>query len=79
MIRSPVSTAFIGKVEAALPLHSGASPFQIYSSLKLGTPTTVRHAIRLLVREGRATFDGEEGRRRYRRRSPASTDRERSA
>lgn len=73
MTRSPVSKSFIDKVETALPkLRVGATPFQIYNTLELGTPTTVRHAIRFLIREGRATFEGEQGKRRYRRsvRSP---------
>jgi hypothetical protein len=67
MTRSPVSKSFLDKVETALPIHPGASPSQVYNSLEYGTPTTIRHAIRLLVRQGRATFDGEEGKRRYRR------------
>lgn len=71
-MKPPVSKSFINKVETALPIHAGASPFQIYNALELGTPTTVRHAILFLVREGRATFEGQEGKRRYRRsvRSP---------
>jgi hypothetical protein len=67
MTRAPVSTAFVQKVEAALPRRAGATPRQIFDSIDLGTPTTVRHAILMLVNEGRATFDGEFGRRRYRR------------
>lgn len=67
MTRAPVSTAFVQKVEAALRSRRGQSPAQVFNTIDLGTPTTVRHAILALVREGRATFDGESGRRKYRR------------
>lgn len=67
MTRAPVSTAFVEKVETALPRRQGLSPSQVFNTIDLGTPTTVRHAIQILVSEGRATFDGKLGRRRYRR------------
>lgn len=76
MTRPPVSKAFVDKVETALPRRAGKTPRQIFNAVDLGTPTTVRHAIRTLVNEGRATFDGEEGKRRYRRavRSPDASE-----
>jgi hypothetical protein len=64
-----LSRALLDAVEAALPPPSeaGLATQQVHARVGGWNRTTVRHALRALIREGRAGFSGRDRHRRYRR------------
>lgn len=67
-----LSQALLDRVEAALPPagEAGLATRQIHDRVGGWNRTTVRHALRELIRRGRAGFSGRDRHRRYRRASP---------
>lgn len=64
-----LSRALLDAVEAALPPpgDAGLATQQVHARVGGWNRTTVRHALRALIREGRAGFSGRDRHRRYRR------------
>lgn len=54
------------EVAAALAPDAGATPREINSRMPEATRSAVNEALLILVRSGRATYEGEMGQRRYR-------------
>ena len=61
------SPALLDEVAAALPAGEGLRPAEIHARVGRWSPVTIRHALRQLVDDGRATFTGPDCQRRYRR------------
>jgi hypothetical protein len=61
-----LSVAVLAEVEAVLT-DVGARPKTIWQRLGRWSPVTARHALRMLVAQGRAAYDGADCQRRYRR------------
>lgn len=56
----------LDEVLAVLPGRDGAlTPKQVQERVGRWAPITIRHALRELVEDGRASFTGDAGRRRY--------------
>ncbi len=64
---APLSPAVLDAVERILSDAVGLTPAEIHRRLGLWAAATVRQALRELVAAGRATFDGPDGARSYRR------------
>lgn len=64
---SHVSETLMAEVEAVLPVRFGEPPKRIHAALGKWSIISVRHALRQLVEAGRATYDGPDGARYYRR------------
>jgi hypothetical protein len=64
-----LSRALLDAVEAALPSpgDTGLATQAVHARVGGWNRTTVRHALRQLIREGRAGFSGHDRHRRYRR------------
>lgn len=64
-----LSRTLIDAVEAALPRlgEAGIATRVVHARVGLWNPTTVRHALRELVRQGRAGFSGRDRHRHYHR------------
>lgn len=60
-----ISPALLDEVAAALPTGDGLQPAEIHARVGRWSAVTIRHALRQLVDEGRATFTGPDTRRRY--------------
>lgn len=56
----------IGTVAAMLSPDQPKTPREIWREMPETAPSSVRAALLILVRDGRAAFEGEMGRRRYR-------------
>jgi hypothetical protein len=54
------------EVTAVLAPDAGATPREINARMPEATRSSVNEALLILVRSGRASFEGEMGRRRYR-------------
>jgi hypothetical protein len=69
-----LSPALLDRVEAALPQagETGLAARAIHDRVGRFNRTTVRHALRELVRQGRAGFSGIDRHRRYRRFAPGA-------
>ena len=66
--QTAVSPATVAQVEAALPYDApGLRPRDVHERVGCWSRITTRAALRCLVEEGRATFDGPDGKRLYRR------------
>ncbi len=58
----------LAEIEAAIPFGEvGATPLEIWHEVAMWSRITVVHALRELVRTGRVTFTGPDGKRRYSR------------
>lgn len=68
------SPRVLDAVEGALSRIVPRTPAQVNETASDLARTTVRHALRELVKAGRATFTGPECQRRYRRRDPDGLD-----
>jgi hypothetical protein len=66
---SRLPSALLDAFEAALPAPNepGLAPVEIWRRVGRWALITARHAIRELVRQGRASYTGPDSRRRYRR------------
>lgn len=60
-----LSHSTLSLVEAALPDAPGEPPRDIAARIGTLAPTTVRHALRELGRQGRAAVEGADCQRRY--------------
>jgi hypothetical protein len=63
------SRTLLDAVEGVLPVAYGLTPAEVHRRLDLGARATVRQALGELVALGRATFDGPDRARSYRRRA----------
>lgn len=59
----------IARLVAVLPLQGGLTPREITRRVEILSPKSVYEALAVLTRHGLADFDGEPGRRRYRRKA----------
>jgi hypothetical protein len=64
-----LSQGLLDAVEAALPgpAEAGVATRAVHQSVGRWNRTTVRHALRELIRQGRAGYSGRDRQRRYRR------------
>lgn len=61
-----ISKKIMAEVEAVMPVSQpGMTPGELHGRVGQWAPVTVRHALRQLVEEGRATFTGGHCRRTY--------------
>jgi hypothetical protein len=58
--------AVLNEVAARLCPAIGKTPREIHRDIEFTTPSSVGSALLVLVRPGRASFEGEMGNRRYR-------------
>lgn len=61
------SSKMMDAVEAVLSSNFSLTPKQVHERMGQWAIVSVRHALRQLVEEGRATFSGPDGERQYRR------------